>query len=84
MKRDEITAALIEELGKIAPESDAGRLDPDADLREELDIDSMDFLNLVTALGERLQIDIPEIDYPNLATFGHAVDYLAQRVGAVA
>jgi acyl carrier protein len=84
MTRDDMTAALIDELGRIAPEIDATGLDPHADLREELDIDSMDFLNLVTALGERLQIDIPEIDYPNLATFGHAVDYLAQRVGAVA
>jgi acyl carrier protein len=81
MKRDEITAALIEELGKIAPESDADRLDPDADLREELDIDSMDFLNLVTALSDRLCIEIPEIDYPSLATLAHATDYLAQRCG---
>jgi acyl carrier protein len=56
----------------------------DADLREELDIDSMDFLNLVAALHERLDLDIPEIDYPNLATLGHAVDYLAQRLGAAA
>ena len=81
MTLDDISAILIDELGRIAPEIDATGLDPDADLREELDIDSMDFLNLVTALGERLQIDIPEIDYPNLATFGHAVDYLAQRLG---
>ncbi len=84
MTRDDITAVLINELGRIAPEIDATGLDPDADLREEFDIDSMDFLNLVTALGERLQIDIPEIAYLNLATFGHAVDYLAQRLGRAA
>ncbi len=84
MNRDDITAVLIDELGRIAPEIDMARLDPDADLREEFDIDSMDFLNLVTALTERLEIDIPEIDYPNLARFGHAVDYLAQRLGAAA
>jgi len=82
MNRDDITAVLIDEIGRIAPEIDAARLDPDADLREEFDIDSMDFLNLVTALTERLEIDIPEIDYPKLARFGHAVDYLAQRLGA--
>ncbi len=80
MTRDDITAVLIDELGRIAPETDASRLDPNTELREELDIDSMDFLNLVTALTERLAIDIPEIDYPNLATFNHAVDYLAQRL----
>ena len=82
MTRDDITAVLIDELGRIAPEIDASRLDPNAELREELDIDSMDFLNLVTALSERLKIDIPEIDYPKLATLGHAVDYLVQRLGA--
>jgi acyl carrier protein len=81
MTRDDITAALIDELGRIAPETDANRLDPNADLREELDIDSMDFLNLVAALADRLRIDVPEVDYPKLATLGHAVDYLAQRLG---
>jgi len=84
MTRDDVTAVLIDELGRIAPEIDATGIDPDADLREELDIDSMDFLNLVAALHERLDLDIPEIDYLNLATLGHAVDYLAQRLGAAA
>jgi acyl carrier protein len=82
--RNEITAVLIDELGRIAPEIDASRLDPNAELRDEIDIDSMDFLNLVTALSERLEIDIPEIDYPKLATFGQAVDYLVQRLGIAA
>ena len=81
MTRDDVAAVLIDELGRIAPETDASRLDPNAELRDELDIDSMDFLNLVTALSERLKIDIPETDYPKLATFGHAVDYLVQRLG---
>jgi len=82
--RNDITAVLIDELGRIAPEIDASRLDPNAELREELDIDSMDFLNLVTGLSERLEIDIPEIDYPKLATLGHAIDYLVQRLGSAA
>jgi acyl carrier protein len=84
MTRDDLATILIDELGRIAPEIDARRLDPDATLREELDIDSMDFLNLVTALSERLNIDIPEIDYPKLATLDHALDYLAQRRGITA
>jgi acyl carrier protein len=82
--RNDITAVLIDELGRIAPETDASQLDPDAELREALDIDSMDFLNLVTALSERLKLNIPEIDYPKLATFGHAVDYLTQKLGIAA
>ena len=80
MTRDEITPALIDELGRIAPEIDPAGIDPAADLREQLDIDSMDFLNLVTALHERLNLDIPEIDYPDLTTLGHAVEYLARRL----
>ena len=81
MTRDDVAAVLIDELGRIAPETDASRLDPSAELREELDIDSMDFLNLVAGLADRLRIDVPEVDYPKLATLGHAVDYLAQRLG---
>jgi len=80
MTRDEITTALIDELGRIAPEIDPAGIDPAADLREQLDIDSMDLLNLVTALHERLNLDIPEIDYPDLTTLGHAVEYLARRL----
>jgi len=82
MTRDDIKAVLIDELGRIAPETDAAGLDPDADLREELDIDSMDFLNLVAALHERLRVDIPEADYAKLATLGGAVAYLAGKLPA--
>jgi acyl carrier protein len=81
MTRDDITEVLIDELGRIAPEIDPTEIDPDADLREELDIDSMDFLNLMTALHERLDLDIPETDYANLTTLSRAVEYLAQKLG---
>jgi acyl carrier protein len=84
MTHDEIAATVIDELGRIAPEIDAGHLDPDVDLREQFDIDSMDFLNLVIALGERLKIEIPETDYSNLATLRQAVAYLAQKLSAAA
>ena len=64
-------------LHRIAPEADLDQLDPDASLQEELDIDSMDFLNLVTALYEEGGIDIPERDYPQLATLNGCVSYLS-------
>ena len=66
-----------EELSNIAPEADMKSVDPGADLREALDIDSMDFLNFITAIHHRLGIDIPEIDYPKLITLNGAVAYLA-------
>ncbi len=79
MTREEIRALIIETLGNIAPEADASRLDPKADLREELDINSLDFLNMVIALHEHLRIDIPEPDYPRLFTLAGAVDYLVEK-----
>ena len=81
MTREEIRRAILDELGRIAPEADLSALDPEADLREALDIDSMDFLNLVTGLHARLAVDVPEIDYPKLFTLAGGIDYLAARVG---
>lgn len=78
----EIWKLMIEELGKIAPEADPASIDAGADLREALDIDSIDFLNFVTALTHRLGIDIPEIDYPKLVTVDRAVAYLAAKLAA--
>ena len=79
MKRDDIKQLLLEELGNLAPEADLGAVAPDADLREALDLDSMDFLNLVMALHKRLAIDIPERDYAELRTIDGAIEYLAAR-----
>ncbi len=77
MNEDEIRKVLQEELGNIAPEMDIEKLDSTADLREALDIDSIDFLNFVTALHKRLGIDVPELDYPRLFTLNGAVSYFA-------
>jgi acyl carrier protein len=79
MKPDDIKQLLFEELGNLAPEADPGTVPPDADLREALDLDSMDFLNLVIALHKRLGIDIPEGDYAELRTIDDAVAYLATK-----
>jgi acyl carrier protein len=77
----DIRAAIVEELGNIAPEADLATVDPEADLREALDIDSMDFLNFVIALHRRLAVDIPEIDYPKLVTLDGAMTYLRAKTG---
>jgi acyl carrier protein len=80
MNDSDISAVVREELGNIAPEIDMKLIDPSADLRDALDIDSMDFLNFVSALHHRLGIDIPEIDYPKLNTLNEAVNYLAAKL----
>ena len=83
MNEADIRAILQEELGNIAPEIDLRKLDPSADLREALDIDSMDFLNFVIALHRRLGVDIAELDYPKLMTLNGAVTYLKPKVAAI-
>lgn len=80
MSQADIRAVVLEELGNIAPDIDLEEVDPAADLREALDIDSMDFLNLVTAIHHRLGIDIPELDYPKLVTLNGAVSYLRAKL----
>jgi len=82
MTSNDIRAVLQDELGRIAPEIDFDSLDPKADLREEADIDSMDFLNLLAALHVRLHVDIPEADNAKLVTLQGAIDYLAAKLAA--
>jgi len=76
---DDIRKTLAEEIVNIAPEADVPAADPDADLRESFDLDSMDFLNLIIALHKRLGIDIPEADYARLSSLNAAIAYLAER-----
>jgi acyl carrier protein len=76
----DIRAVVQEELGNIAPEMDIGAIDASADLREALDIDSMDFLTFITAIHRRLGVNVPEVDYPKLTTLDGAVAYLAAKL----
>lgn len=80
MTRNEIEQALGEELTRIAPDIPLDEIDRSGDLRDEFDIDSIDFLNLVTALGKRFGLDMPEADYGEMDSFDHLADYLSERV----
>ena len=80
MSEIDIHRAVLEEINNIAPEIDLASVDPAADLREAIDIDSIDFLNLVTALHHRIGVDIPEIDYPKLATLSGMLAYLEGKL----
>lgn len=71
-----LRAALV----KVAPDVDLGSIPRDADLRDEAELDSIDFLNLVTTICDNTGIDIPERDYPRLATVDGVVDYLVSRL----
>ena len=80
MTDDEIRAAVLESLSRVAPEADPSTIVPDEPLRDQLDIDSMDFLNFAIALHERFGVEIPEADYPKLATLDGCVAYVAAAV----
>ena len=79
MTRDELRATVLRVIGDIAPEADLAALRPDAPFREQLDLDSMDVLNVMVGLHEALGVDIPEVEAQKLATIDACVDYLATR-----
>lgn len=84
MNETEIRERVIKTLGSIVPELDPRSLKPAANLRDQLDIDSMDFLNFLVALHQEFRVDVPESDAAKLATIDACVDYLAQAQRAQA
>jgi len=81
MNADEARKVILESIGAVAPEADLGSVEPDEDLRDQLDIDSMDFLNVIVGIHERTGIDVPEADYGQLETLDDAIAYLVQAGG---
>lgn len=75
----ETETLLRAELRRIAPDIEIEDIDRDEDLREEFDIDSLDFLNLVTALGKALNTPMPEADYSKMGSFNDMLAYLTQK-----
>ena len=78
MTKDEIRAGYLAELNRVAPDIDPADVGDDDHIQDDLELDSMDVLNLVTALHERFGVDIPEADYPQIATLALAVEYLSK------
>jgi len=81
MTRDEIKAVILEEIDNIAPGSVPPKFDETADMREIMDLDSMDMLNLLEAIHKRLDVEVPDTDQAKLVTLKGAVDYLGARLG---
>ena len=77
MNDQEWRDVVIRALTRVAPDIDPTQIDPDGELAEQLDIDSMDFLNVIVAINELTGIEIPERDYPKLSTLDAAAAYLA-------
>ena len=81
MNPDELRATVLAELKRIAPEVEEGDLSPARLLRDQVDLDSMDWLNFLVALHERFKVEIPESDYNRLATVDQIVAYVAGKLG---
>lgn len=76
MDNNEIKTLILEELSNIAPEIEADEVPLDQDIREALELDSMDFLNLVIAVSKRSKVVIPEADYAKVLTLNAMISYV--------
>ncbi|HVY64154.1 MAG TPA: acyl carrier protein [Gammaproteobacteria bacterium] len=81
---DSLRATVLDALVAVAPDVDPGTLDPAVPFRDQFDFDSMDHLNFVIGLHRALGVDVPETDYPQLASLDGCVRYLARALGAQA
>ena len=82
MKPEELKSQVLEILTTIAPELEPAELRADRPLRNQVDLDSMDWLNFLVALHERLKVDIPEADYAKLVTLDDLLGYLGSKIAA--
>lgn len=78
---NEIDAVIRKHLHRIAPEADLDKLNPDEELGTTLDIDSMDFYNMMVGISEELQVEIPEEEYGQLRTLRSINEFLSESVG---
>ena len=79
---DDARQIIVEVLGGIAPEADLAAVSPQANLRRELDLDSVDFQNFLIGLAKRAGIDITERDAPGLTTLAACEAYVRERRAA--
>ena len=80
MTRDSIKDVIIEIIEDIDEDAEFDNLDPDKPLRDQLELDSMDFLDIVMELRKRYKLQIPEEEYPELATLSSCVNYLEPKL----
>ncbi len=81
MNTEQARQHVVDILGRVAPEADLAEVPGDVDLREELDLDSMDFLSLVEGLAEHAGVDVAEEDYGKVETLDDLLAYLVAHSG---
>lgn len=83
MTKDETKQVVLDIIADIAPDEDISNLKPDVRLRDQMQLDSMDFLDIVMELRKRHGIEVPEADYPQLASLDSCADYLTPKFTAL-
>jgi acyl carrier protein len=78
--REEIVQLIMQLIHETVPNEDLSNVDPDTPLRDQLELDSVDFLNIIMELQMRYGIEIPEDDFIELTTLNRGVEYLAKRL----
>ena len=84
MTKDECKQAVLDIIADIAPDEDLGNVKPEVRLRDQLQLDSMDFLDIVMELRKRHGIEVPEADYMQLASLASCAEYLTPKFNALA
>jgi len=79
MTEDQVKQIVIDIIEEIAPDEDTANLKSEVSLREQLDLDSMDFLDIVMELRKQHGIEVPEADYPKLASLDTCAEYLTPK-----
>ncbi len=79
MTKEDIKQIVLDIIAEIAPDEDLSNVKPDVRLRDQLELDSMDFLDIVMELRKKHGIEVPEADYPQLASLNSCADYLLPK-----
>ncbi|MGB0408570.1 MAG: acyl carrier protein [Opitutales bacterium] len=82
MTEDEVKQIVIDIINEIAPDEDTSDLKSEIALRDQMDLDSMDFLDIVMELRKQHGIEVPEADYPELASLDSCANYLTPKFNA--
>jgi len=80
MTREDVRHAIISIIADIAPDEDLSQVQDEVKLRDQFDLDSMDFLDIVMELRKRFNLEVPEADYPQLVSMGSCIEYLFPRL----
>ena len=79
MNKEQIKRAIIDQILEIAPEIEEEEIEPDENIQRSLEIDSFDFLKVLTALYDQLGVEVPEADYGKVDTLENMANYFAER-----